>query len=145
MQPNIQETADIIAFKKTVRLINLLPDDVMRHIYEQYFVGIDTCDKYLELLKCNKSHNLEYDHLVGPTRRLLEHPCAIEYLCRLQAFESPLAIRSASRADFLLDLLQLLKLRFGRIVFVERITAGNHPVARRGGAIAECPANHPGL
>ncbi len=76
---NMQDNST--ALKKTVRLINSLPDDVMRHIYEQYFVGIDTCDKYLELLKGEEAHNLKYEHLVEPTRRLLEHPCAIEYLC----------------------------------------------------------------
>ena len=36
---------------KTARLINSLPDDVIRHIYDEYFIGIDTCNKYLELLK----------------------------------------------------------------------------------------------
>ena len=72
---------DSAALKKTIRLINSLPDDVMRHIYEEYFVGIDTCNKYLELLKSDDSHNLEYAHLVEPTRRLLAHPCAVEYLC----------------------------------------------------------------
>lgn len=72
---------DSVALKNTIRLINTLPDDVMRHIYEEYFVGIDACNKYLELLKSDKSHNLEYAHLVEPTRRLLAHPCAVEYLC----------------------------------------------------------------
>jgi len=78
MQNNIQ---DIDAFKKTIRLINTLPDDVMRHIYEEYFVGIDTCNKYLKLLESDESHNLNYLPLVEPTRRLLKHPCAVEYLC----------------------------------------------------------------
>jgi hypothetical protein len=73
---------DSIAMAKTLRLINSLPDDVMRHIYEEYFVGIDTCNKYLELLKSDESHSLSHLHLIEPTRRLLEHPCAIEYLCR---------------------------------------------------------------
>ena len=77
----MQEEADSAAFKKTIRLINSLPDDVMRHIYEEYFVGIDTCNKYLKLLESKESHNLNYLPLVEPTRRLLEHPCAIEYLC----------------------------------------------------------------
>ena len=72
---------DSAAMEKTIRLINSLPDDVMRHIYEEYFVGIDTCNKYLELLKSDESHSLNYIPLVEPTRRLLEHPCAIEYLC----------------------------------------------------------------
>jgi len=66
---------------KTIRLINSLPDDVMRHIYEEYFVGIDACNKYLELLTCEKSRRLEFSHLIEPTRKLLEYPCAVEYLC----------------------------------------------------------------
>jgi len=73
---------DRLALVKTIRLINSLPDDVMRHIYEQYFVGIDECNQYLELLKSDKSHNLEYEHLTEPTRKLLQHPCAVEYLCK---------------------------------------------------------------
>lgn len=71
---------DSVALQKTIRLINSLPDDVMRHIYEEYFVGIDTCNKYLKLLETDESRNLKYEHLLEPTRRLLEHPCAIEYL-----------------------------------------------------------------
>lgn len=66
---------------KTARLINSLPDDVIRHIYEEYFIGIDTCNKYLELLKSKESQRLEYEPLVELSRRLLEYPCAIEYLC----------------------------------------------------------------
>ena len=66
---------------KTARLINSLPDDVIRHIYDEYFIGIDTCNKYLELLKSVESQSLIYTQLVEPTRRLLEYPCAIEYLC----------------------------------------------------------------
>ena len=74
-----QDDSDAIA--KTIRLINSLPDDVMRHIYEEYFVGIDTCNKYLELLKSDESQSLNYKPLRDLTRRLLEYPCAIEYLC----------------------------------------------------------------
>jgi hypothetical protein len=77
----MQEEEDSDALKKTIRLINSLPDDVMRHIYEEYFVGIDTCNKYLKLLESDESHNLNYLPLLEPTRRLLEHPCAVEYLC----------------------------------------------------------------
>ena len=88
MQRTIQETniqennsKDVIALEKTVRLINTLPDDVMRHIYEEYFIGIEACNKYLELLKSSEAQSLIYNKLVDPTRRLLEYPCAVEYLC----------------------------------------------------------------
>jgi hypothetical protein len=76
---------DSAALQKTIRLINSLPDDVMRHIYEEYFVGIDKCNKYLKLLESDESRNLKYEHLLEPTRWLLEHPCAIEYLCSKHA------------------------------------------------------------
>ena len=62
-------------------LINSLPDDVNRHIYEEYFVGIDACNDYLKLLESEESTRIEYAHLIQPTRNLLQHPCAIEYLC----------------------------------------------------------------
>ncbi len=75
----IQDRIDLV---KTIRLINSLPDDVMRHIYEEYFVGIDTCKKYLELLKSDESRSLQYEHLIEPTRNLLKHPCSVEYLCK---------------------------------------------------------------
>ena len=72
---------DSVALAKTIRLINSLPDDVMRHIYEEDFVGIDTCNKYLALLKSAESQSLNYKPLMDLTRRLLEYPFAIEYLC----------------------------------------------------------------
>ena len=82
MQDNIQDNIqDSVALTKTTRLINSLPDDVIRHIYEEYFIGIDTCNKYLELLKSKESQGLNYKPLMDLTRRLLEYPCAIEYLC----------------------------------------------------------------
>ncbi len=78
MENNTQDSA---ALAKTVRLINSLPDDVMRHIYEEYFVGIDACNKFLELLKSESSCSLEYKPLIDLARRLLQYPCAVEYLC----------------------------------------------------------------
>jgi hypothetical protein len=72
---------DSIAMAKTVRLINSLPDDVMRHIYEEYFVGIEACNKFLELLKSESSQSLEYKQLTNLADRLLQYPCAVEYLC----------------------------------------------------------------
>ena len=59
-----------------------LPDDVLRHIYEKYVVGIETCDRYLKMFKSDESRTLYHKPLIEPTRRLLEHPCAIEYLCK---------------------------------------------------------------
>jgi hypothetical protein len=64
-----------------MRLINRLPDDVLRHIYEEYIVGKETCDRYLEMFKSDSAMSLEHRPLLEMTSRLLEHPCAIEYLC----------------------------------------------------------------
>jgi len=84
---------DSVDLTKTVRLINSLPDDVIRHIYEEYFVGIDTCDKYLELLKSTESQSLNYKPLMDLTRRLLEYPFAIEYLCGKHMFFKKMYIK----------------------------------------------------
>ena len=82
MENNIENNIeDSVAWVKITRLINTLPDDVMRHIYEEYFVCKDTCNKYLKLLNFNTPQNLIYGLLVEPTHRLLAYPCAIEYLC----------------------------------------------------------------
>jgi hypothetical protein len=99
---------DSVALKKTIRLINTLPDDVMRHIYEEYFVGIDTCNKYLKLIESDESHNLQYKHLVEPTRMLLEHPCAIEYLCSKHAVFKQMYIKhymQHNKSFLLMDML----------------------------------------
>ena len=69
------------ASEKLNRLINALPDDVARHIYEEYFVAKDTCENFLKLLHTRSAMSLDYKPLLEPARRLLNHPCAIEYLC----------------------------------------------------------------
>ena len=67
--------------KKTIRLIQALPDDVSRHIYEEYFEAKSTCKQFLNLLFNDKrSHRLEHSHLTEITSRLICHPCAVEYL-----------------------------------------------------------------
>ena len=67
--------------KKTIRLIQALPDDVSRHIYEEYFEAKSTCKEFLNLLlKDKRSHHLEYKHLTEITKRLIQHECAVEYL-----------------------------------------------------------------
>jgi len=69
--------------KKTIRLIQALPDDVSRHIYEEYFEAKSTCSEFLNLLFNDKrSHSLEYSHLTEITSRLIRHPCAVEYLSK---------------------------------------------------------------
>ena len=59
-----------------------LPYNILRHIYDDFFVGKDTCDRYLEMLKSEDAQRLRFDFLLEPTQSLLEHPCAVEYLCK---------------------------------------------------------------
>jgi hypothetical protein len=59
-----------------------LPDDVLRHIYEEYVVGIETCNRYLKMYESDEARKLDHKQLIEPTRRLLKHPCAVEYLCK---------------------------------------------------------------
>jgi hypothetical protein len=67
--------------KKTLSLIQALPHDVSRHIYEEYFEAKTTCKEFLHLLlKDKRSHSLEYNHLTEITKRLIQHECAVEYL-----------------------------------------------------------------
>ena len=69
--------------KKTIRLIKALPDDVSRHIYEEYFEAKTLCTEFLNLLlKDKRSHRLEYTHLIPITSHLLEHECAVQYLSK---------------------------------------------------------------
>jgi len=69
--------------KKTIRLIQALPDDVSRHIYEEYFEAKSTCTEFLNLLLNDKrSHSLEHRHLTEITSRLIQHACAVEYLSK---------------------------------------------------------------
>ena len=67
------------------RMNRRLPDDVLRHIYEEYIVGIETCDRYLKMYESDESQKLNHKQLIEPTRLLLEHPCAVEYLCMKHA------------------------------------------------------------
>lgn len=69
--------------KKTICLIQALPDDVSRHIYEEYFEAKTTCKEFLKLLlNDNRSHRLEHKHLTEITGRLIQHECAVEYLSK---------------------------------------------------------------
>jgi hypothetical protein len=69
--------------KKTIRLIQALPDDVSRHIYEEFFEAKTTCTEFLNLLlKDVRSHRLEHKHLTEITGRLIQHGCAVEYLSK---------------------------------------------------------------
>lgn len=69
------------ASEKLSRMIKSLPNDVARHIYEEYFVVKETCDVFLNLLHTKSAMSLDYKPLLDPARRILSNACAIEYLC----------------------------------------------------------------
>src|SRR6185503_19574957 len=65
--------------------------------------------------------------------------------CRARGHDlQSLIAENYSHASSFLYFLQLLKLRFGRVIFVQRIAATDHAVARGGGAIAEGAADRLG-
>ena len=69
--------------KKTIRLIKALPDDVSRHISEEYFEAKTTSTEFLNLLlKDERSHMLEHTHLTEITSRLIQNARAVEYLSK---------------------------------------------------------------
>ena len=78
---HLEQLEKYYATEKLNRMINALPDDVLRHIYEEYFVVKEKCDDFLNLLNSKSSASLDYKPLLIPAKRLLNHPCAIEYLC----------------------------------------------------------------
>ena len=86
MQTNFQDIRDSIIQAKITRLVNALPDNETISIYDEYeyeyFIGMNTCNRYLKLLKSKDSQNLKYAHLTEPTRNLLQKPSSIEYLCK---------------------------------------------------------------
>uniref|UniRef100_A0A6C0HJG5 Uncharacterized protein n=1 Tax=viral metagenome TaxID=1070528 RepID=A0A6C0HJG5_9ZZZZ len=89
-------------------LINSLPDDVNRYIYEEYFVGIEACNQYLQLLNSRESTRLEYAHLIQPTRKLLGNPCAVEYLCKKHEIFNKMYKEHYIKHNKLFVLMQLL-------------------------------------
>lgn len=78
---HLDQLEQYYATEKLNRMINALPDDVARHIYEEYFLVKDSCDAFLNMLKSRSSSSLDYKPLLIPAKRLLNHPCAVEYLC----------------------------------------------------------------
>lgn len=66
---------------KTIQLIQSLPDDVSKHIYEEYILVKSDCIEFLNNLYENKkSQQLEYKHLIKITERVLNNQHAVEYL-----------------------------------------------------------------
>lgn len=78
---HLEQLEQRYASQKLNRMIKALPNDVARHIYEEYFVVKETCDAFLDLLYTKSAMSLEYRPLLDPAQRILSYPCAIEYLC----------------------------------------------------------------
>ena len=82
MDTLIERSKNNTELTKTLALINALPDDIMRKIYEDYFEGKELCDEFLQRLKCEDSRRLRYMKMIDITERVLDHPCVVEYLCK---------------------------------------------------------------
>lgn len=70
--------------KETVNLIQCLPQDISRHIYEEYFICKPLCSRLIELLLLyNTEHNtkhLIFGELEQIMNVLIKHDCAVEHL-----------------------------------------------------------------
>jgi len=67
--------------KKTIQLINALPNDVSRQIFEEHFEATHVCKEFLRLLfEDVRSKRLQHEHLIDITSKLLKYPCAVVYL-----------------------------------------------------------------
>lgn len=64
----------------TMGLINTLPDDIMRKIYEDYFEGKSLCKEFLQKLESEDSKRLRHLSMMDITTRVLQYPCVVEYL-----------------------------------------------------------------
>ena len=61
---------------------NILPDDVKRKIYNEYFLGQDLCNRYYNTVKSIECQRLEYRVLLPVIIETLKHPCVIDELSR---------------------------------------------------------------
>lgn len=67
---------------ETLALINTLPDDIKRKIYEDCFEGKALYKEFLKQLKSQSSKQLQYHNMIEITERILKFPCVVEYLCK---------------------------------------------------------------
>ena len=66
--------------QKILHAVQLLPDDVLRIVYEDYFECKKECDEFIKMLDNESSTRLEYRLLYDASKKLLDAPCAVEYL-----------------------------------------------------------------
>ena len=78
---NIDECkSNIENIQKTLYAVQSLPDDVLRMVYEEYFECKKECDEFIKMLDNESSTRLEYRLLYDASKKLLDAPCAVEYL-----------------------------------------------------------------
>jgi phosphoribosyl-ATP pyrophosphohydrolase len=64
----------------TMCLINTLPNDIIRKIYEEYFEAKELCKEFLQKLESEDSKRLRHLSMMEITTQVLQHPCVVEYL-----------------------------------------------------------------
>ena len=80
MNALIERSKTNLELHKTLGLINALPDDIMRKIYEDYFEGKALCAEFLQKLESDDSKELRHLGMLKITERVLQYPCVVDYL-----------------------------------------------------------------
>ena len=70
----------LIQQDKITRLIQRLPDEIIRHIYETYFECKTECAAFVAMLSDDCSARLEFQRLRDLSLRLFRSPICIDYL-----------------------------------------------------------------
>ena len=67
-------------WKKTVALIDALPEDVTRKIYNDFILGKKLYHDFQQQIKSECSMRLEYLELTRITKEILKIPCLVDYI-----------------------------------------------------------------
>ena len=70
----------LIQQDKIARLIQRLPDEIIRHIYETYFECKSECIAFVAMLSDDCSARLEFQRLRDLSMRLFRSPICVDYL-----------------------------------------------------------------
>lgn len=80
MNTLIERSQNRSGLSNTLALINALPDDIMRKIYEEYFEAKELCKEFLQKLESDDSKRIRHLSMMEITTQVLQHPCVVEYL-----------------------------------------------------------------
>lgn len=61
-------------------IIDHLPNDIQRMIYEDYFEGKQLCEEYLTAVGSVECQRLNVSPIFDLTKEIVKHPCIVEYL-----------------------------------------------------------------